>query len=143
LFPITLVPGFRACRLISLSRDLASVMARRGVRDAGVRRAHHLLQEVFIPLTISAATPAATAPSCTHRGAASGYLTPEQVLDIARGSGQRRAPSAVHPGRQPELKWKARRRGARSMAMPRRSTIRGDGRAVFKETGLLPHFNPD
>jgi FO synthase len=129
-----------------LSRDLASLMREAArVRDAAFGERITFSKKVFIPLTHLCRD---TCGYCTfvhppRRGEAA-YLTPEQVLDIARaGQAAGCAEALFTLGDKPELKWKP---AAEALAAMGHATtldyLAAMGALVFKETGLLPHFNP-
>lgn len=129
-----------------LSRDLASLMREAAaVRDAAFDNRITFSKKVFIPLTHLCRD---TCGYCTfvhppRRGEAA-YLTPEQVLDIARaGQAAGCAEALFTLGDKPELKWKP---AAEALAAMGYATtldyLAAMGALVFQETGLLPHFNP-
>ena len=129
-----------------LSRDLASLMREAAaVRDAAFGDRITFSKKVFIPLTHLCRD---TCGYCTfvhppRRGEAA-YLTPEQVLEIARaGQAAGCAEALFTLGDKPELKWKP---AAEALAAMGHATtldyLAAMGALVFKETGLLPHFNP-
>ena len=129
-----------------LSRDLASLMREAAaVRDAAFGDRITFSKKVFIPLTHLCRD---TCGYCTfvhppRRGEAA-YLTPEQVLEIARaGQAAGCAEALFTLGDKPELKWKP---AAEALAAMGYATtldyLAAMGALVFKETGLLPHFNP-
>ena len=112
----------------------------------GVRRPHHLLQEGVHSADASLPRQLRLLhlrPSAARRGEAA-YLTPEQVLEIARaGQAAGCAEALFTLGDKPELKWKP---AAEALAAMGYATtldyLAAMGALVFKETGLLPHFNP-
>src|SRR5476649_2731140 len=129
-----------------LTTDLATLMSRAAaIRDEAFGNRVTFSKKVFIPLTHLCRD---NCGYCTFvhppkKGEAA-YLTPEQVLEIARaGQAAGCAEALFTLGDKPELKWKP---AAEALAvMGYASTL--DNLApmaalVFKETGLLPHFNP-
>ena len=73
------------------------------------------------------------------------YLTPDEVLAIARaGRGGRLPRGALHARRQARAALPRRARGARRARLrdDRSPTSRTCAGAVLRETGLLPHANP-
>ena len=129
-----------------LSRDLASLMREAAaVRDAAFGDRITFSKKVFIPLTHLCRD---NCGYCTfvhppRRGEAA-YLTPEQVLEIARaGQAAGCAEALFTLGDKPELKWKP---AAEALAAMGYATtldyLAAMGERVFEETGLLPHFNP-
>jgi FO synthase len=129
-----------------LSRDLASLMREAAaVRDAAFGDRITFSKKVFIPLTHLCRD---TCGYCTfvhppRRGEAA-YLTPEQVLDIARaGQAAGCAEALFTLGDKPELKWKPAAEALEAMGYATTlDYLAAMGTLVFKETGLLPHFNP-
>ena len=115
------------------------------MRDAAFGDRITFSKKVFIPLTHLCRD---TCGYCTfvhppRRGEAA-YLTPEQVLEIARaGQAAGCAEALFTLGDKPELKWKP---AAEALAAMGYATtldyLAAMGALVFKETGLLPHFNP-
>ena len=115
------------------------------LRDAGHGNIVSYSRKVFIPLTRLCRD---TCRYCTFvrgpRGVASAYLSPDEVLSIARagvGAGCQEALFTL--GDKPELKYEAARRALARLGY--KTTI--DYLAamcalVLRETGLLPHVNP-
>src|SRR5260221_5137263 len=129
-----------------LTRDLASLMREAAaVRDAAFGDRITFSKKVFIPLTHLCRD---TCGYCTfvhppRRGEAA-YLTPEQVLEIARAGQAAGCSEALFSlCGKPELKWKPA--GEALAAMGHATTLDYLGamaELVFMETGLLPHLNP-
>jgi len=102
-------------------------------------------RKVFIPLTQLCRD---VCHYCTFAQAPQGdvpaYLTREQVLEIARAGAAAGCNEALFTlGDQPELRYQAAREGL--AALGHETTIDylvEMSRAVFEETGLLPHANP-
>jgi len=129
-----------------LTRDLAALMAEAAaIRDAAFGERITFSKKVFIPLTHLCRD---NCGYCTFvhppkKGEAS-YLSPEQVLEIARAGQKAGCVEALFTlGDKPELKWKpaAEELKARGYATTL-DYLAAMGALVFKETGLLPHFNP-
>jgi FO synthase len=129
-----------------LTRDLASLMREAAaIRDAAFGDRVTFSKKVFIPLTHLCRD---NCGYCTFvhppkKGEAA-YLSPEQVLAIARaGQAAGCAEALFTLGDKPELKWKP---AAEALAAMGHATtldyLAAMGALVFKETGLLPHFNP-
>ena len=127
-------------------RDLADLMREAAtIRDTAFGNRITFSKKVFIPLTHLCRD---TCGYCTFvhppkRGEAA-YLSPEQVLEIARaGQAAGCAEALFTLGDKPELKWKP---AAEALAALGYDTtldyLAAMGALVFKETGLLPHFNP-
>src|SRR5436853_2165744 len=129
-----------------LTRDLASLMREAAaVRDAAFGDRITFSKKVFIPLTHLCRD---SCGYCTfvhppRRGDAA-YLTPEQVLEIARaGQAAGCAEALFTLGDKPELKWKPAAEALQAMGYATTlDYLAAMGALVFKETGLLPHFNP-
>ncbi len=129
-----------------LSQDLRSLMHEAAtVRDAAFGDRITFSKKVFIPLTHLCRD---NCGYCTfvhppRRGEAA-YLSPEQVLSIARAGRDAGCAEALFTlGDKPELKWKP---AAEALAALGHSTtldyLAAMAELVFKETGLLPHLNP-
>ena len=129
-----------------LTRETASLMREAAaIRDAAFGDRITFSKKVFIPLTHLCRD---NCGYCTFvhppkKGEAA-YLAPEQVLEIARaGQAAGCAEALFTLGDKPELKWKP---AAEALAAMGYATtldyLAAMGALVFKETGLLPHFNP-
>lgn len=129
-----------------LSSDLATLMREAAaIRDAAFGERVTFSKKVFIPLTHLCRD---TCGYCTfvhppRRGEAA-YLSPEQVLDIARAGRDAGCAEALFTlGDKPELKWKP---AAEALAAMGHATtldyLAAMAKLVFDETGLLPHLNP-
>ena len=102
-------------------------------------------RKVFIPLTQSAATFVTIAPSPKRRGRSRvSYLSIAEVLDIARAGAAAGCKEALFTlGDQPELRYAAARSGLSSLGYATTlDYLAAAAKAVFQETGLLPHLNP-
>ena len=115
------------------------------VRDAGHGRLVSYSRKVFIPLTrlcrdVCHYCTFAKAP----RNLASAYLSPREVLEIARQGKATGCKEALFTlGDKPELRYAAARQALDELGYG--STIEylhAMAELVFKETGLLPHLNP-
>ena len=115
------------------------------LRDLGHGNIVSYSRKVFIPLTRLCRD---TCRYCTFvrgpRGVASAYLSPDEVLAIARAGADAGCQEALFTlGDKPELKYEAARRALDRLGY--KTTI--DYLAamcalVLRETGLLPHVNP-
>jgi FO synthase len=126
--------------------DLAALMeVAAALRDHGHGPRVSYSRKVFIPLTRLCRD---SCRYCTfarppRRGAAA-YLTPEEVLAIARAGAQASCKEALFTlGDKPELRYRAAR--AELARLGHASTISylaAMAELVLRETGLLPHVNP-
>src|SRR5215472_19151513 len=126
--------------------ELTQLMADASVlRDRGHGRLISYSRKVFIPLTHLCRD---VCHYCTFaetpQAGRAAYLSPEQVLAIARaGEAAGCAEALFTLGDKPELKWKP---AAEALAAMGHATtldyLAAMGALVFKETGLLPHLNP-
>jgi FO synthase len=128
------------------TKPLPELMAEAArLRDVGHGNIVSYSRKVFIPLTRLCRD---TCRYCTFvrgpRGAPSAYLSPDEVLAIARAglaAGCREALFTL--GDKPELKYGAARRALARLG--HRTTIdylAAMSALVLRETGLLPHVNP-
>ena len=126
--------------------DLAGLMAVAGaLRDRGHGARVSYSRKVFIPLT-------RLCRDCCHyctfahppRRHAAAYLTPDEVLAIARAGAAADCKEALFTlGDKPELRYRAAR--AELARLGHDSTIAylaAMAALVLRETGLLPHVNP-
>ena len=104
-------------------------------------------RKVFIPLTRLCQDSCGYCTFATHRGVPAGqtaYLTPDEVLEIARQGAAAGCTEALFTlGDRPEIRWPAARAHLEELGYD--STL--DYLAalcarVLDETGLLPHTNP-
>ncbi|MEU6660602.1 bifunctional FO biosynthesis protein CofGH [Streptomyces sp. NPDC046821] len=133
-------------------RDLTASAAR--VRDAGLRAAGRpgvitYSKKVFIPLTRLCRDKChyctfVTVPGKLRRAGHGMYLSPDEVLDIARRGAELGCKEALFTlGDRPEDRWPEAREWLDAhgyddtLAYVRAMAIR-----VLEETGLLPHLNP-
>ncbi len=114
-------------------------------RDAAHGRVISYSRKVFIPLTQLCRD---VCHYCTFahapRSGQPAYLSPEQVLAIARAGAQAGCTEALFTlGDKPERRYRAAREALAALGYP--STIAylaAMCALVFKETGLFPHVNP-
>ncbi|MGH2785842.1 MAG: 7,8-didemethyl-8-hydroxy-5-deazariboflavin synthase CofG, partial [Actinomycetota bacterium] len=123
-------------RLLSIARR---------IRDAGVGRVVTYSPKVFIPLTRLCRDRCGYCTfATTPDRLASPYLSPEEVLEIARAGQRAGCLEALFTlGDRPEMRWPE----ARAWLAERGYTttleyVRAMAIAVIEETGLLPHLNP-
>ncbi|MEE4184969.1 MAG: 5-amino-6-(D-ribitylamino)uracil--L-tyrosine 4-hydroxyphenyl transferase CofH [Gammaproteobacteria bacterium] len=115
-----------------------------GLRDQGWGRQVTYSRKVFIPLTELCRD---VCHYCTYAKTPSRlqqpYLTPEQVLDIARAGAAQGCKEALFTlGDKPELRYKAAREGLARLGYASTAEYLGAmARLVLDETGLLPHLN--
>jgi len=115
------------------------------MRDQGHDRLLSYSRKVFIPLTQLCRD---SCHYCTFaqppRQLEAAYLTPDQVLDIARAGKAAGCKEALFTlGDKPEYRYQAAREALAALGY--KSTIeylRAMALLVFEETGLLPHLNP-
>jgi FO synthase len=139
------LPDDAAARQLAEVTDLDALMdAARAIRDAAFGDVVTFSKKVFIPLThlCRDACGYCTFAKPPRRGEAA-YLSPEQVLAIARaGQAAGCAEALFTLGDKPELKW---RNAAEELARLGHPTTLHYLAAMAKlaaETGLLPHLNP-
>jgi FO synthase len=129
-----------------LTTDLDTLMKRAAaIRDEAFGNRITFSKKVFIPLTHLCRD---NCGYCTFvhppkKGEAA-YLTPEQVLEIARaGQAAGCAEALFTLGDKPEQKWKPAAEALAAMGYETTlDYLAAMGALVFKETGLLPHYNP-
>ena len=115
------------------------------LRDLGHGAVVSYSRKVFIPLTRLCRD---TCRYCTFvrgpRGAATAYLSPDEVLAIARAGAAAGCHEALFTlGDKPELKYEAARRAlARLGHATTIDYLAAMCALVLRETGLLPHVNP-
>ena len=115
------------------------------LRDAGHGRVLSYSRKVFIPLTKLCRD---VCHYCTFaekpRAGRTAYLTPDEVLAIARAGAKAGCTEALFTlGDKPELRWRQAREALAKMGHA--STIEylvAMCDLVLRETGLLPHANP-
>jgi FO synthase len=115
------------------------------LRDAGHQNAVSYSRKVFIPLTHLCRD---VCHYCTFaqvpRKLKAPYLTPEEVLKIARDGAKAGCKEALFTlGDKPEARYKAARDGLKALGQESTlSYLRDMAELVFTETGLFPHLNP-
>ncbi|MEY4793451.1 MAG: hypothetical protein RL724_387, partial [Pseudomonadota bacterium] len=126
--------------------SLAALMAEAAaLRDAGHGRIMSYSRKVFIPLTKLCRD---VCHYCTFaekpRTGRAAFLTPEEVLDIARAGAKAGCTEALFTlGDKPELRWRQAREALAEMGYA--TTVEylvAMCDLVLRETGLLPHANP-
>ncbi|MDI5971450.1 bifunctional FO biosynthesis protein CofGH [Streptomyces sp. SL13] len=152
---VTLDAAEAAVLLRARGADLAALSQVAGrVRDAGLEAAGRpgvitYSRKVFIPLTRLCRDRChyctfVTVPGKLHRDGHSMYLSPDEVLDIARQGARLGCKEALFTlGDRPEDRWPQAREWLDAhgyddtLAYVRAMAVR-----VLEETGLLPHLNP-
>jgi FO synthase len=134
------------CRALIEYADLATFMrAAAARRDAAHGNVITYSRKVFIPLTRLCRD---ICDYCTFAKSPdevdAPYLTMEQVLAIARAGAVTGCDEALFTlGDKPELRYRAAREALQCLGHPTTlSYLAACARAVFEETGLLPHLNP-
>ena len=135
-----------AALLSARGEDLERLLAvARQVRDAGVGRVVTYSPKVFIPLTRLCRDRCGYCTfATTPNKLAAPYLSPEEVLEIARAGQRAGCLEALFTlGDRPEMRWPEARawlteRGYQSTL----EYVRAMAIAVIEEAGLLPHLNP-
>ncbi len=129
--------------------DLASAVRDRGLSDAGRPGVVTYSRKVFVPLTRLCRDRChyctfATDPASLRRGGHGMYLTPDEVLDIARRGAELGCTEALFTlGDRPEDRWPAAREWLDAHGYDDTlSYVRAMAVRVLEETGLLPHLNP-
>jgi len=129
-----------------ISRPLTQLMQEASrIRDSAHGKNISFSRKVFIPLTQLCRD---VCHYCTFAKSPSkltaAYLTPEQVLDIARAGKAANCKEALFTlGDKPELRYKVAREELKTLGYT--STLdylAAMAKLVFDETGLLPHLNP-
>ncbi len=126
--------------------DLEPLLAAAAVlRDRAHRNLISYSRKVFIPLTqlcrdVCHYCTFAKAPRPGQRA----YMTPDQVLDVARAGAAAGCREALFTlGDKPELRYRAARRELDEMGYPTTiAYLAAMAELVHRETGLLPHANP-
>ena len=131
---------------LAATSDTAALMeVAAQLRDIGHQNAVSYSRKVFIPLTHLCRD---VCHYCTFaqvpRKLQAPYLTPEQVLKIARDGAAAGCKEALFTlGDKPELRYKAARDGLKELKQDSTlSYLRDMAELVFNETGLFPHLNP-
>lgn len=131
---------------LATTADTRSLMAVASeLRDAGHNNTISYSRKVFIPLTHLCRD---VCHYCTFaqvpRKLKAPYLTPEEVLKIARDGAKAGCKEALFTlGDKPELRYKVAREGLKALKQDSTlSYLRDMAELVFNETGLFPHLNP-
>ena len=117
----------------------------RAIRDRGHGHVMSYSRKVFIPLTKLCRD---VCHYCTFaqppRRCDAAYLTPEQVLEIARAGAAAGCKEALFTlGDKPELRYRVAREALAALGHGTTLSYLAEvARLVFEETGLLPHVNP-
>ncbi|MXW52633.1 MAG: 7,8-didemethyl-8-hydroxy-5-deazariboflavin synthase subunit CofH [Gammaproteobacteria bacterium] len=135
----------QALRLESVSDTSEIAQLACTLRDLGFGDTITYSKKVFIPLTQLCRD---VCHYCTFaqtpRHLESVYLSPEEVIDVARSGAEMGCKEALFTlGEKPELRYRAAREWLESHGYS--STIEylgGAAKRVLEETGLLPHLNP-
>ncbi len=115
------------------------------LRDRGHRNLISYSRKVFIPLTQLCRD---VCHYCTFahppRPGQRAYLTPDEVLAIARAGAEQGCKEALFTlGDKPELRYKVAKRELQELGHETTiSYLTAMAELVFKETGLFPHANP-
>src|SRR6185369_1769574 len=133
-------------RLMLLTRPASELLSyAASLRDAGHGQNVSYSRKVFIPLTklcrdVCHYCTFAQTPSGVH----SPYLSPDQVLEIARAGKAAGCQEALFTlGDKPELRYEAARQALAQLGYATTiDYLAAMCALVFKETGLLPHANP-
>ncbi len=128
---------------------LAGAIRDRGLEGAGRAGVVTYSRKVFIPLTRLCRDRChyctfATDPASLHQGGHGMFLSPDEVLDIARAGAELGCKEALFTlGERPEDRWPAAREWLDSHGYDDTlSYLRAMAVRVLEETGLLPHLNP-
>src|SRR5215468_7022401 len=128
--------------MVELTQLMADASA---LRDRGHGRLISYSRKVFIPLTHLCRDVChyCTFAETPEAGRAA-YLSPEQVLAIARAGAAAGCTEALFTlGDKPELRYRAAREALAALGHETTiSYLREMCALVLKETGLLPHINP-
>jgi FO synthase len=129
--------------------DLASAVRDRGLEGAGRPGVITYSRKVFIPLTRLCRDRChyctfATDPASLRRGGHSMFLSPDEVVEIARAGAELGCKEALFTlGDRPEDRWPAAREWLDAHGYDDTlSYVRAMAVRVLEETGLLPHLNP-
>ncbi|MGE4115348.1 MAG: bifunctional FO biosynthesis protein CofGH [Candidatus Nanopelagicales bacterium] len=129
--------------------DLAAAVRDRGLENAGRPGVVTYSRKVFIPLTRLCRDRChyctfATDPASLRREGHGMFLSPDEVLEIARAGAALGCKEALFTlGDRPEERWPAAREWLDSHGYDDTlSYVRAMAVRVLEETGLLPHLNP-
>ncbi len=139
-------PNDDAARRLAREGDLPPLMnAAATLRDSGHGPFISYSRKVFIPLTTLCRD---VCHYCTfakppHEGQ-SAYMTPEQVLAVARAGAEAGCQEALFTlGDKPELRYRVARDELKALGYDSTiSYLHAMAKLVFEETGLFPHVNP-
>ena len=139
-------PDHAVARALATENDTPALMsAAAGLRDQGFGRVVTYSRKVFIPLTqlcrdVCHYCTFAQAPRVLEQA----YLSPEQVLEIARAGQAAGCKEALFTlGDKPELRYAAAREALVELGYETTlDYLRAMALLVFEETGLFPHVNP-
>src|SRR6476620_9083029 len=138
--------GMNAVQDRLLDLPLSEIMAEAAaLRDQAHGRLISYSRKVFIPLTKLCRD---VCHYCTFaenpRAGHSAYLSPEEVLAIARAGAAAGCTEALFTlGDKPELRWRQAREALAALGQATTiSYLAAMCALVLKETGLLPHANP-
>lgn len=140
----TALLGARGEDLAQLCEVAASVRSA-GLKDAGRPGVVTYSKKVFVPLTRLCRDRCHYCTFATTPGRLEApYLTPDQVLDIAREGARLGCKEALFTlGDRPEDRWKAARSWLEARGYEDTlSYVRAMAILVLEETGLIPHLNP-
>jgi FO synthase len=147
----TLDPAEAAVLLQARGDDLTALLGHAArVRDSGLAAAGRpgvitYSRKVFIPLTRLCRDRCAYCTFVTVPGRlAAPFLTPDEVLEIARAGAELGCKEALFTlGDRPEARWKQAREWLEAAGYDDTlSYLRAMAIRVLEETGLLPHLNP-
>ncbi len=139
-------PSADAARRLAREGDLAPLMnAAAALRDQGHGPLVSYSRKVFIPLTTLCRD---VCHYCTFakppRKGQSAYMTPDEVLAVARAGAQAGCQEALFTlGDKPELRYRVAREELKALGhVSTISYLHAMAKLVFDETGLFPHLNP-
>ncbi|HXU23563.1 MAG TPA: radical SAM protein, partial [Tepidiformaceae bacterium] len=140
------LPSEDAAIALSAETDLAALLATAStLRDRGHRNVVSYSRKVFIPLTQLCRD---VCHYCTFahppRPGQRAYLTPDEVLEIARAGAAAGCKEALFTlGDKPELRYKVAKKELAELGHETTiSYLTAMCDLVHRETGLLPHANP-
>jgi len=116
----------------------------RRLRDEGKGRTVTYSRKVFVPLTTLCRDRCTYCTFAKPPGAGGEYLTPDDVLAIARAGASHRCTEALFTlGDRPEERWpQARRFLEEHGCTTTLEYVRLNTEAVVEQTGVFPHANP-
>ena len=129
---------------LAFCEDMPALLrAAAAVRDAGHGQVISYSKKVFIPLTKLCRDVCHYCKFAQPPRRAAAYLSPEQVLAIARAGAQAGCREALFTlGDKPELRYSAARDALAKLGHATTlDYLAAMAAMVFKETGLLPHLN--